>query len=90
MNKSDLSINTLTGEAVDRMIANAARLRVAVSKGEAGETIIDAGKIARGGIEAGLAIAEICLGGLGTVWPRADRRQSEMAVRALRSQRPTR
>ena len=67
MNKSDLSINTLTGEAVDRMIANAARLRVAVSKGEAGETIIDAGQNARGGIEAGLAIAEICLGGMGTV-----------------------
>src|SRR5437660_10520402 len=49
------------------MIASAARLRVAVSKGEAGETIIDAGQDARGGIEAGLAIAEICLGGMGTV-----------------------
>ena len=67
MSKSNLSINTLTGQAVDRMIASAARLRVAVSKGEAGETIIDAGQNARGGIEAGLAIAEICLGGLGTV-----------------------
>ena len=63
---SDLSINTLTGAAVDRMVANAARLRVKVSKGDAGETIIDAGK-APGGIEAGIAIAEICLGGLGTV-----------------------
>lgn len=62
-----MSINTLTGQAVDRLTANAARLRVAVSKGAAGETIVDAGKGARGGIEAGLAIAEICLGGLGTV-----------------------
>ena len=64
---SGLSINTLAGQAVDRMIASAARLRVAVSKGEVGETIIDAGQNARGGIEAGLAIAEICLGGMGTV-----------------------
>jgi methenyltetrahydromethanopterin cyclohydrolase len=67
LSKNDLSINTLTGQAVDRMIASAARLRVAVSKGEAGETIIDAGQNARGGIAAGLAIAEICLGGMGTV-----------------------
>jgi methenyltetrahydromethanopterin cyclohydrolase len=49
------------------MIADAAKLRVSVSKGARGETIIDAGKVARGGIEAGLRIAEICLGGLGTV-----------------------
>jgi methenyltetrahydromethanopterin cyclohydrolase len=64
---SDLSINTLTAQAVDRLMADGARLRVTVVKGAAGETIIDAGKNARGGIEAGLAIAEICLGGLGTV-----------------------
>ena len=48
MSNSDLSINTLTGQAVDRMVANAARLRITVSKGEAGETIIDAGKATRG------------------------------------------
>ncbi len=52
---------------MDRLIADAARLRVAVSKGAAGETVIDAGQNVRGGIEAGLALAEICLGGLGTV-----------------------
>jgi methenyltetrahydromethanopterin cyclohydrolase len=39
VSNSDLSINTLTGEAVDRMVANAARLRIKVSKGEAGETM---------------------------------------------------
>ena len=44
---SGVSINALAGEAVDRMIANAAKLRVAVAKGEAGETIIDAGQNAR-------------------------------------------
>ncbi|MGH6935403.1 MAG: methenyltetrahydromethanopterin cyclohydrolase, partial [Methylocella sp.] len=67
MSNRDLSINTLTGQMVDRMIASAARLRIAVSKGESGETTIDAGQNARGGIEAGLAIAEICLGGMGAV-----------------------
>lgn len=62
-----LSINTLTGQLVDRLVAEAAALRVAVSKGEGGETIVDAGQSVRGGIEAGLRLAEICLGGLGTV-----------------------
>jgi methenyltetrahydromethanopterin cyclohydrolase len=62
-----LSLNTLTGHLVDRLIADAAQLRISVSKGARGETLIDAGKAARGGIEAGLRIAEICLGGLGTV-----------------------
>lgn len=67
LSKPKLSINTLTGHAVDRLIADASRFRVTVTKGAAGETVIDAGQDARGGIEAGLAIAEICLGGLGTV-----------------------
>lgn len=67
MSTRELSINTLTGQAVDRLIANAARLRIKVGKGAAGETVVDAGKHAPGGIEAGLAIAEICLGGLGSV-----------------------
>lgn len=67
MSEKEPSINTLAGQLVDRMVADAAPLRIAVSKGEKGETIIDAGKAVRGGIEAGLRIAEICLGGLGTV-----------------------
>jgi methenyltetrahydromethanopterin cyclohydrolase len=57
----------LTGHLVDRMVADAAKLRVIVTKGARGETVIDAGNAARGGIEAGLRIAEICLGGLGAV-----------------------
>ncbi len=67
MSDNTLSINTLAGQIVDRMTANAAKLRISVSKGDAGETVIDAGKNAPGGIEAGLALAEICLGGLGNV-----------------------
>lgn len=67
MSTNELSINTLTGQLVDRLVADAASLRVAVSKGAGGETIIDAGQEVRGGLEAGLRLAEICLGGLGTV-----------------------
>jgi methenyltetrahydromethanopterin cyclohydrolase len=67
LSNHDLSINTLTGHIVDHMVANAAKLRIAVSHGEAGETIIDAGKNVRGGLEAGLLVAKICLGGMGSV-----------------------
>ena len=61
------SVNELAGRLVDAMVADAAKLRVAVSKGARGETVIDAGKSVRGSIEAGIRLAEICLGGLGTV-----------------------
>jgi methenyltetrahydromethanopterin cyclohydrolase len=67
LSNHDLSINTLTGHLVDHMVANAAKLRIAVSHGEAGETIIDAGKNVRGGLDAGLLVAKICLGGMGSV-----------------------
>jgi methenyltetrahydromethanopterin cyclohydrolase len=67
LSETKLSINTLAGRIVDSMVADAPRLRLAVSVGSRGETIIDAGTNARGGIEAGLRIAEICLGGLGSV-----------------------
>ena len=49
------------------MIAEADRLRVVATKGSRGETLIDAGAAAKGGIDAGLMIAKICLGGLGHI-----------------------
>ncbi len=67
LNADAPSVNELAGRLVDAMVADAAKLRVAVSKGARGETVIDAGKSVRGSIEAGLRLAEICLGGLGTV-----------------------
>src|SRR5271157_2462245 len=42
-------------------------LNLGFARGSLGETLIDAGASQRGGVEAGLRIAEICLGGLGTV-----------------------
>jgi methenyltetrahydromethanopterin cyclohydrolase len=51
----------------DRMVAEAAELRVAVSTLAGGARVIDAGIEVAGGLGAGLALAEICMGGLGHV-----------------------
>lgn len=61
------SVNKLTQPLVKELIANADKLRVAVETMENGCTIVDAGIRAPGGLEAGRLIAEICLGGMGTV-----------------------
>lgn len=52
---------------VDALVADADALRVAVFPGPLGCRIVDAGISVPGGLEAGRRIAEICLGGLGTV-----------------------
>ncbi len=62
-----LSVNTLAGHLVDALVRDAAILRLKVGRGAQGETIIDAGAAAIGGMMAGLRIAEICMGGLGQV-----------------------
>src|SRR5438046_6054097 len=51
----------------DRMAANAAALRVVAHTPPGGARVIDAGIAAPGGYTAGLALAEICMGGLGHV-----------------------
>ncbi|MGU3465933.1 methenyltetrahydromethanopterin cyclohydrolase [Methylobacterium sp. C33D] len=61
------SINALAGPLVERLVADAATLRLSVSQAAGGARMVDAGAQARGSIEAGRRIAEICLGGLGTV-----------------------
>jgi len=67
MSPPAVSVNARAAHLVDRLKADAAALRIAVSRGERGETVIDAGKKVGGGIAAGLRLAEICMGGLGTV-----------------------
>jgi methenyltetrahydromethanopterin cyclohydrolase len=62
-----ISVNSLAGTIVDRMVTEADKLRIIVSEGSLGETLIDAGVKAVGGFDVGLLMAEICLGGLGTV-----------------------
>ncbi len=61
------SVNKLTQPLVQQLIDNAAKLRVGVEVLENGCTVIDAGINHLGGLEAGRIIAEICLGGMGTV-----------------------
>jgi Methenyltetrahydromethanopterin cyclohydrolase len=61
------SVNKLSQPLVQHLLDNADKLRLGVEKLANGCTIIDAGIKVPGGIEAGRIIAEICLGGMGTV-----------------------
>lgn len=61
------SVGALAAPLVESLVAEAEALRLGVSRSAAGARIVDAGVAARGGIEAGRRIAEICLGGLGRV-----------------------
>jgi len=61
------SVNKLTQPLVKHLIDNADKLRVSIETLDNGCTIVDAGIKVPGGLEAGRIIAEICLGGMGTV-----------------------
>ncbi len=67
MTESKISVNSRAGVLVDRLVADADRLRVAMTKGTRGETLIDAGTKTIGGLDVGILMTEICLGGLGNV-----------------------
>jgi methenyltetrahydromethanopterin cyclohydrolase len=64
---SALSLNDVGGRLADRMVQEAAELRIGVTTGSHGERVIDCGSAHTGGIEAGLRMAAVCMGGLGTV-----------------------
>ncbi len=64
---SDLRLNQRAAAIADRMAADAAALRVAVSSLPHGARFLDCGIAAQGGFEAGRLLAEVCLGGLGSV-----------------------
>ncbi len=61
------SINQRGIELSDALIADASALRVRVEQLANGTRIVDAGIDCVGGVEAGRRIAEICMGGLGSV-----------------------
>jgi methenyltetrahydromethanopterin cyclohydrolase len=61
-----ISVNRRAWHLVETLRADAETLRLGISTGEHGETLIDAGATHQGGIAAGLRLAEICMGGLGT------------------------
>lgn len=64
---TSISVHQASAPLVAYLKQHAAALGCAVSQHESGATIIDAGLKARGSLEAGRIIAEICMGGLGQV-----------------------
>lgn len=64
---TSLRMNEAASDLADSMADQADLLRVRTFRLPSGARVIDAGVEAQGGIEAGLAIAEICMGGLGNV-----------------------
>ena len=90
------SVNSGARAMVEAMLARQSALRIGVSRGTLGELLIDAGARHAGGVEAGLALARICLGGLGHVslapggsarWPwRVCVRSSQPVIACLASQ----
>ncbi|MEO5733162.1 MAG: methenyltetrahydromethanopterin cyclohydrolase [Rubrivivax sp.] len=92
-----LSINALAQPLVERLIADAEALRIQVRRDPQGCCHIDAGLGMPGSVQAGLRIAEICLGGLGRVrlrgaaaasgWPTwVDVRSDQPVLACLASQ----
>ena len=62
-----LQMNELAVDIADSMEENADILRVRAQTLGNGARVIDAGVDAAGGYDAGLAISEICMGGLGSI-----------------------
>lgn len=73
MNDGKAHLNENAQAIVDQVIANQDRYGVAYSRGPLGEHLIDAGAGSPGGLEVGLRMTEICMGGLGTVSMALDR-----------------
>ncbi|HZA94405.1 MAG TPA: methenyltetrahydromethanopterin cyclohydrolase, partial [Gemmatimonadales bacterium] len=64
---TSLRMNEAASEIADTMADQADILRVNSFRLPGGARVIDAGVDTPGGIEAGIALAEICMGGLGNV-----------------------
>jgi len=64
---TDLGMNLRARELVNRAVARAAELRVAVHTLTNGACVVDAGIEMPGGYAAGRLLAELCMGGLGHV-----------------------
>ena len=97
MSGEPLGLNDRAWEMADRMAAHAAALRILARPLPGGARVIDAGIATPGGHAAGLALAEICMGGLGHVdytplaiggdaWPGVRVWTDHPAVRCMASQ----
>ncbi|HUL03504.1 MAG TPA: methenyltetrahydromethanopterin cyclohydrolase [Gemmatimonadales bacterium] len=67
MSDAGLALNDRAWAIADRLAAAAAHHRVSVRTLENGARVLDAGIATPGGRAAGLALAEICMGGLGYI-----------------------
>ena len=65
--RASLSVNARARPLVQALVADAAALGLGVRQEPDGVLIVDAGLAVRGSVEAGLRVAEICMGGLGRV-----------------------
>src|SRR5262245_20979791 len=63
----DLGMNERAWTLADQCAARSAELRISVHALSCGTRVIDAGIEATGGLAAGVALAELCMGGLGHV-----------------------
>jgi methenyltetrahydromethanopterin cyclohydrolase len=62
-----LNMNERAWQLADALVTRAEELQIVVHTKPGGARILDAGVAARGGLEAGRALAELCMGGLGHV-----------------------
>jgi methenyltetrahydromethanopterin cyclohydrolase len=62
-----LSVNSRSAGLVQALLHDAQALGLVVTQDDSGVCLVDAGITARGSIDAGLRIAEICMGGYGQV-----------------------
>jgi methenyltetrahydromethanopterin cyclohydrolase len=62
-----LNMNERAWKLADALVARADELHIAVHTVSGGARILDAGVAVRGGLDAGRALAELCMGGLGHV-----------------------
>ncbi|MBC7131337.1 methenyltetrahydromethanopterin cyclohydrolase [Candidatus Bathyarchaeota archaeon] len=63
--EKEVSVNNIAWNLLISLCENAQKYNVKVKRAECGATIVDAGIQAKGGLEAGRLITEICMGGLG-------------------------
>ncbi len=94
---TSLQMNERARDLADVMAEDPAGLRIAVHTLASGARVIDAGVAVDGGLNAGLLLSEICMGGLGDVeyaaltlggraWPGVQVRTDHPAVACMASQ----
>jgi methenyltetrahydromethanopterin cyclohydrolase len=82
------SVNRLAAPLMEHLLREADRLRIAVTRDAEGVTLVDAGIAVPGSVEAGLLVAQVCLGGLGEVALSALAREGWPAWLEVRSSQP--